>query len=408
MCRRRGGVGFGSRVIPLDGARLSSGTRTGGRLTKLSDATPPDDTGTTTFERYCYQARVAFPYVLACAGDEPVRSVIAEHFEDVAVEFEDGTWHFLQIKTRDAVTWHLSDVLSSPNGAFRSLLRSFRHLSGHSVTLLACLEGVIAPGDALNSFVGEPCTDADAISRVAEKLVLTAEETAHFVPLVRVQVHPGREVIDDVNLRRLGDLLPHLAMPAIRDLYNRCLATIYRAMEASLVGEEWARLVVDPDFVRTAAAGKVLDSTELEFLRTQIGGRNYPLLTRLFRTDVPAPTTLEEKMTSAGVSEQVLRNAAELRAAADAWAIEQQAAELWPADEVSDEVDFRLRSLATAVIAGERGGVDAAWSELQNRIAAQAASVDPGRTFRQDPFLLLGRVASLTDACHVGWVVRSA
>jgi hypothetical protein len=377
-------------------------------VNSLSDATPPDDTGAATFGRYCYQARVAFPYVLACAGDLPVHSVIAEHFEDVAVRFDDDTWHFLQIKTKDALTWQLTDVLASPGGAFQSLLRSYRQLAGQPVVLLACLEGIIAPGDGLGEFVGRPCVDPNVIAKVTEKLGLTMAEAAGFIPLVRVQSQPSRDVIDAVNLRRLGELLPNLGTPALRSLYDRCLATIYRAMEATLSGDEWPRLVVDPDYERAAAEGKVLDAGQLDFLRIQLGGRAHPLLLRLLRTDVPAPTALEEKMTSAGASHEVLKSAAELRAASDAWAIEQQAIELWPSDHVTDEVDFRLRSLATAVIAGVGGRADAAWSEIQNRLASQAAVVDPQNTFQQDPFLLLGRIASLTDGCTVSWVVRSA
>jgi len=49
----------------------------------IQDVIPPDDGGRDAFERFRYQAHVAFPSCLNCAGDQGVTAVICEHIEDV-------------------------------------------------------------------------------------------------------------------------------------------------------------------------------------------------------------------------------------------------------------------------------------------------------------------------------------
>src|ERR671919_692299 len=90
--------------------------------------TPPDDTGSDTFRRFRYQAEVAFPFCLDTALIGNVISVIPEHLEDLAIEFADGSWRIIQIKTRDPgqAPWTLATLLGGDGGAFRSLLRTHR------------------------------------------------------------------------------------------------------------------------------------------------------------------------------------------------------------------------------------------------------------------------------------------
>src|ERR1035437_1260020 len=93
-----------------------------------SQLVPSNDTGKSSFERFCYQAHIAFPYCLNCALGGDVVCVVAEHIEDLAVETNEG-WRFLQIKTRDPEKgpWTLSD-LTGKSGGLCSLLRAHRRL----------------------------------------------------------------------------------------------------------------------------------------------------------------------------------------------------------------------------------------------------------------------------------------
>ena len=96
------------------------------------DITPPDDTGSDTFRRHRYQAEVAISFCVDCVLIGNVASVIPEHLEDLAIEFADGSWRIIQIKTRDPgqAPWTLAALLGSDGGAFKSLLRTHRALAG--------------------------------------------------------------------------------------------------------------------------------------------------------------------------------------------------------------------------------------------------------------------------------------
>ncbi len=85
----------------------------------VTSITPPDDSGSDAFSRYCYQAHVAFPYCLDCALDGGVLAVVPEHFEDIAIERADY-WQLIQIKTaqnEDLGPWKLEP---SPRSKWRS------------------------------------------------------------------------------------------------------------------------------------------------------------------------------------------------------------------------------------------------------------------------------------------------
>jgi hypothetical protein len=112
---------------------------------------PPDDTGRVTFERFRYQAHVAFRFCLEAAAGGDVQAFVCEHFEDVAVQLIGG-WRLAQIKTRDPELgpWRLSDLLAR-RGALRALHRTHQALAELDDTdtcrLEARLEGAIARDD---------------------------------------------------------------------------------------------------------------------------------------------------------------------------------------------------------------------------------------------------------------------
>jgi len=54
------------------------------------DISPPDDSETTTFRRYQYQAELAFSFRLDVGLIGNVAVVVPEHLEDVAVGLGDG------------------------------------------------------------------------------------------------------------------------------------------------------------------------------------------------------------------------------------------------------------------------------------------------------------------------------
>jgi Cap4, dsDNA endonuclease domain len=386
-------------------------------MTGVAGANPPNDSGSQTFARYCYQAKVAFPYVLVCAAGSQVTSVYLEHFEDIAIEAS-SQWDFLQVKSRQLSQgpWRLSDVLGQ-DGAFRSLLRTYRALRGGRLLgdtrLVACLEGAVKVGDDLELFVGNPCGRDDVIARLSSRLDLAGEEVGDFIPRLRVRPEQPITAIDAVNIRRLGTLMATSRHTEIEAMYASVLGLIQSAMEAALLSEDWALRVFDHATPGAPAPSepKRLDRTRLEGLSSAIAVRQRPLLGRLLSPERRPASQLEEKLLLAGASTAVVDSALEMRAVADRWLVAQQAASLWPDDDVAEDLDIRLRTLAAAVVAGTHGDpapANRAWAQLHARLTAEAESHDPDRVFGQDALLLLGRICSLSDQCVIAWATTNA
>src|SRR6266536_5660975 len=105
-------------------------------MTSVTTTPPPDDSGSDAFQRFGYQAHVAFPFCLRCYFaedvDEGVIAIYCEHWEDLLVEYADKL-RFVQIKTRDASRgpWKYRYLLDD-GGALRSMIRTQRALAGLS------------------------------------------------------------------------------------------------------------------------------------------------------------------------------------------------------------------------------------------------------------------------------------
>src|SRR5262249_30441950 len=120
-------------------------------VTQIGNMIPPDDTGADTFRRFRFQAEVAFPYCLNCAIGGSIKSIVMEHFEDIAIE-EATRWRFQQIKTRnlDRGPWKLSDILKS-GGGIDALFRTYQAVKDHgNIRLELLLEGALKRPDPIN------------------------------------------------------------------------------------------------------------------------------------------------------------------------------------------------------------------------------------------------------------------
>src|ERR1039457_2078085 len=176
-----------------------------------SQLLPPDDSGRVTFERYCYQAHIAFPYCLNCALGGDVVCVVAEHMEDIAVQFNTG-WRFLQIKTRDLEKGprKLSD-LTAKGGGLHSLLRSHRILRSLPATLELHVEGAVQRKDLLQKLLTEDGrSDAALLEKLEKQLKIDGAECGDFVRrILIVQSCPARETIQAQNTRLLVNHAGH-------------------------------------------------------------------------------------------------------------------------------------------------------------------------------------------------------
>jgi hypothetical protein len=268
-----------------------------------------DDSGSRTFERYCYQAHIAFPYCLDCAVGGDVICVVPEHLEDIAIEMSDG-WRFLQVKTRDLEKgpWKLSH-LTGKGGGLRSLLRTHRLLSGCSAILELHLEGAISRKDPIQELTSDRgrCSPA-IVDRISEAMGLDVEECRVFLQGVRlVRSHPDRGTIQAQNMRILVNQAPHLAAATLDEIYERTVSLIYAAMQARLLPPRWKRLSV----LRQSLKGecqrrftqKQLTREHFKLIVEALRSLPRPLLMRMVSGSSQPISVLEQKLIVGGASQ---------------------------------------------------------------------------------------------------------
>ena len=377
--------------------------------------TPPDDTGSDTFGRFCYQAYVAFRYCLACAFDEEVVSVIPEHFEDIAVEYP-NRWVFLQIKTRNLERgpWRLADLLAADGGALHSLYRTHRELAKTSIDYLvvACLEGAINPKDDINCLLTpEGREDNGLRQRICDRLKMPLNECDEFLARVRLRPgEPSRDLIVERNLRLLGAHSPTTQYGKLNLIHDSVVRRIFTAMESRVSGDEWPLAAFDVDQVSEAARNNVrqkrLNADLLRPLFGELTAPNRPLLQRIADPIGRVPSVIEEKLLAAGATPQIVSDAETLRANANAWWYQSAAATLQDNHAVMDDLRLRLQMRFNSVIARHVGlpaPANQVWGDLFDLLNRQAGTIDSSDSFLQDPDLLLGEICSMTDECLLEW-----
>ncbi len=381
-----------------------------------STITPADDSGRKTFERYCYQAHIAFPFCLDCALNGEVLCVVAEHIEDIAVQFRDG-WRFLQIKTRDAERgpWKLADLVGKA-GALHSLLRSHRILNNVGATLEMFLEGALAPRDPINKMLSSECyKDAELSEKIRVALRLDAEECESFLRRVRlVPSRPTRESIYAHNYMLLSSQGPHLSGEVITQIYDRFLGIIYNAMQAKALPLKWRSTILSDGCLRGKSnqlfLQKKLTAEHFKSIVTPLTTPRQPLLKRILNTNLSTPTLLEQKLIIGGASPELIFQAKTLRALATAREIELKSSGLYD-DGIIEDVQNRLLTRTLGLIDEHRaGGTPAAsiWNKLVWILGEQREIIDSRRLFHQDPDLLLGEICNLSDLCKTNWGIAGA
>jgi hypothetical protein len=377
---------------------------------------PPDDSGSDTFRRYCYQAHVAFPFCLKCALGEDILSVVAEHVEDVAIE-EVDKWRFLQVKTRNPELgpWRLSH-LTSTGGALHSAFRSHKVLPDVSLTIEILLEGSISPKDEINLLRSEEGRRRPELcEKIQQALGIDPQDCESFMSRIRLTPGlPSRDSIVDRNLRLLGNHASNSVHAAILAMYERAIMKIYDAMQG-LLDENWFELILSStelsdDAAKTFEAKRLTRDALQEALSAALAPSK-PLLKRILDQDAGPPSVLEQKLLVGGAPPAIIATAKSLRANAAIEEFENAATTLWGEDNVLDDVRERLRmrveSIAAVHAEAPRPAVPV-WATLIERLPGWAPTVDQYWTFRRDPDLLLGEICQMADLCQIDWGQASA
>jgi len=381
-----------------------------------SQLLPADDTGRVTFERYCYQAHVAFPFCLNCALGGDVVCVVAEHVEDIAVQFNAG-WRFLQIKTRDVEKgpWTLSDI-TAKGGGLHSLLRSYRSLGSLPATLELHVEGVVQRKDLLQKLLTESgqC-DVTLLEKLEKSLKIDSAECRDFVKRLRiVHSYPTRETIRAQNTRLLVNHAGHLAASTLDEIYDRMLMLIYASMQAKVLPHNWKSAFLTRGVLRGKAQELFLQKQLLrEHFKTivqPITVAPQPLLKRLVDNSGQPPTLLEQKLIMGGASTEIIQHAKTLRANASQRELELLSSQMYE-DGVLEDVQTRLLIRAHGLVNEHGSGktpAAAIWNALLRVLGEQHHVIDSKGLFHNDPDLLLGAICNLSDKCQTGWGIADA
>lgn len=380
----------------------------------------PDDSGSDAFERFRYQAHVAFQFSLACWTEGAVTAIYCEHFEDLLIE-SDEELRFVAIKTRDLAygPWRLVD-LCGPSGAFRSLLRTYRALRGledaRPIVLEARLEGVLKRGDPAQELRAPRAGDAspELVDKCSELLSCDAAEADDYLRHVRIcDGEPAREVIQDRNLRFLRVVAGGMSADSLLQIYGAAIGLIETAMTAQLLEDRWPLAIVVASTREEALAGtaqaKRLDRSTLEEIFAPLRGSDAPLLVGEIDAALLRATSLERKLVAAGASDNVLSRAKDLRARAGQRLEEMRAARRLGVEEQLEDLDNRLLTVAEAVVAGISNdrSANGIWAALLAQLMATPAACDPQRVLAQDSMLLAGQVCQLSDECRFEWGVSA-
>jgi len=378
---------------------------------------PSIDAGSDSLARFRYQAEVTLPFCLQCALGDEIVSVIPEHLEDIAVEYE-GCWRFIQVKSRNPERglWKLSDLLGK-GGALRSLFRTHLQTLDVTASLEILLEGTPKPRDLIENLrEGKDHRKPELVSAVVDALEKDAHEVMKFLDRVILLKPPvPRPNIKDNDLRLIHQQNKSLDHFTVCKIYDQLIAEIERAMRAERVGEEWPHYVIHPENTTSEVTEKI-EAKRLTkpYLQKQVAPITSPprhLLRRITDSSAKAISNLERKLISGGATKEIIKEARKLRANAQLRWMDVRARSLFAQDDLLEDLRQRLETHAVtkrALHTSSPKPAIAIWDALLTQFSASPRVIDPDSLMNADPMLLLGEVCELSELCRVTWGLSDA
>ncbi|HZT66510.1 MAG TPA: dsDNA nuclease domain-containing protein [Acidimicrobiales bacterium] len=381
-----------------------------------------DPSGSDTFARYRYQAKLTLLHWLGTLMPDGPRSVYAEHHEDILLEYDDRLV-FIQVKTRVSTAGYwTADIVCSDGGGIDSLCRAYAVAKDSPCSFQLHLEGSASPSSTTASFIRD-CSSAGNALRARVQALLEAAlghevhaELDDFLARLRVVPNqPARADIDARCIRMLGRLTPGTPAGDVEDLYHRLLQIVEEAQEASDTGfgpdatgieflaAHLTHLIGAGTDESLVAAAKRLTRDRLTGLVPvdQPSSAALLLIERLL--EARPLTALEEKLIAAGANESVVQDARRLRALAEPRRLELLAgpdAHATRLEDVSNRVLVHARAVAQLCrTAGQT--TDDLWARLVTETGL--ADTDQGGLFNGDRQSLVGLLCCLSDECLFPW-----
>ncbi|OJZ73047.1 hypothetical protein BRW65_14225 [Mycobacterium paraffinicum] len=374
-----------------------------------------DDTGTATFQRFEWQAKLAVRAWLLLLTDAAMLAVVCEHLEDLAIVETTG-FRFAQLKTRDKGSWSTAKICAKHHAVDR-LATSYLAAEAAGIVHLSrfevWLEGPPSEERETTAFFADPTSATAAIKRKIREFGLNGAKLSDFLERLSIHCHqPHRQTIDAVVIRTIGALWPALTMGEVEHLYEDLLSVAESAQRAELppLNMMEALRAAQSEPVKSSVwdpvALKLLLPAQLRAVCPPLSADGIgDLLTRAAAGEA---SVLELKLARAGATTSTIQSALLARADADVVATKGRASGVIT-DVAEDALDKRLLTMAgsvAAVAASTAGTIQRPAEFIYHSLisnAANTAALDVDNLYRRDHRLIVGHLCGVSDQCRYGW-----
>ncbi|MFF1571405.1 dsDNA nuclease domain-containing protein [Leifsonia sp. NPDC058292] len=375
-----------------------------------------DPTGTVTFERFLWQAKLAVREGLATLSPGGPIAVVCEHVEDLVI-VQTSLIRFAQLKTRDKGSWTAARICGEHH-AISSLVKAYLSASEAEILEISqfevWLEGPQGDEKETTTFFDDPTKASDKIKAKIRAMGLRGRKLTDF--LSRLVIHcqqPSRASIDAVVMKAIGAVWPGMAYWEVEALYEKLLQAATSAQAASEQPLTVRRAV-------SAARTEPENQTHWDPIRSQSLTRDQvralcpPTNTEsneeLFkRAAAGEASLLELKLVRAGARTPTLKSALDVRADAEVATVKGRASGRVDDDSLI-RLESRVLSMADSLLAlhAANGGVGSTAEHVFHTMMTHGQDVnatDVDRVFEGDYRLVVGHLCGVSDQCRFGWGV---
>lgn len=392
-------------------------------LVALGSTVSPDVSGSVTFGKYRYQAKVAALLWISCLQQDGPIAVVCEHVDDLVLVWEQRL-EFRQVKTRipGRASWTFNEVCKD-GGGVDSLIRSRIAFNGRSEgsevrdSYSLWLEGAASLKEPTAGFFARPSSVsgnhkrkvvalAKAVAKDQKKDISDAEISAFLDALVILPNRVNEQDIDNMVLAALAKALPNTRVVHVLSALEKILQRAEDAQEGTLVTRE------AQDFMRAVGLApanepsplerQTLTKAELIDILPDDPVLGHAHLSALLTSGKPI-SNLRRKLMLACASQEVQIEAAALQSTADSRRLELLASSITAeeslaalAEELLDHGRTVAMRHANHTTPGQQVFIDL----KLDRMMLKQLDVDNLFTHRHGQ---LGYLCCLSDECEYSW-----
>ncbi|MFJ4171489.1 dsDNA nuclease domain-containing protein [Paenarthrobacter sp. NPDC089714] len=376
---------------------------------------PSDPTGTVTFQRFVWQAKISVRnWLVTLAPNGPI-AIVCEHVEDLVV-VERNMLRFAQLKTRDRGSWTASRICK-PGHAVNTLVKSYLAATAAGIVSISkfevWLEGPQSEDADTVVFFGDPRKAPERIKQKIRAMGLAGAKLKDFLSRLEIRCQqPSRESVDAVIMKAIGAAWPQLSYSQVETLYERLLSAATAAQSSSVqqptvrAAVEAARLNPEEDNHWEPIRAQSLTKEQLRALCPPLNSDSNEQLLR--RAASGEASLLELKLVRAGAQQGTIAAAKLARADAEVAATSFLAA--GDAGQAGfHALDQRILSMADSLLAlSALNGTSLTrpaefiYHSLMSR-PTDVNATDAAQVYGGDHRLVVGHLCNVSDQCRFSW-----